>query len=529
MTRGATNTVRVGITGYAHEVNGFADAVTRRHGIDAARHPGGLAATWEAGPTVARLRELFGAALEIVELPVWEFGASGPLVDDDFRTIVSEVVDAVTVATAEEPLDAVIVLGHGAGRTTDDLDSDGTFLDALRSTVGPDAVVVVVLDFHANVSDRMCDAVDAVVGYRTNPHVDIAERVAEAADHVHRMLNGVPSVVVSHRLPMVLPQIAQLTSGDEPLGQVVASGQARCVAPVRNVSVFGGFSLADVPDSGVSVCVTVDAGGEEQAADVVCALTGSLWDQRHRYRLHATPLDESIAVAIAASTGARRPVLLADVADNPGGGAPANSTFVLDALSAAGVTGVVMGLQCDSAVVDVAWQAGVGATVDVTLNAGSTSELAVPFTAAATVVALVDEPLCPMRGVYAGSTRHPGRCCALRIGGIEIGVSSLPVQCADDDTLRHVGLDPAAARVVVVKSRGHFRAGFDHLFTPEQIVEVGAPGVATPELHTLTWQWLPRPVFPLDEIDVAAARAATPRVHRRRNCTGATDTRAVAT
>ena len=140
-----------------------------------------------------------------------------------------------------------------------------------------------------------------------------------------------------------------------------------------------------------------------------------------------------------------------------------------------------------------------------------------PFTEPATVIALVDEPLCPTRGVYAGSTRHPGRCCALRIGGIEIGVSSHPVQCADDDTLRHVGLDPAAARVVVVKSRGHFRAGFDHLFAPEQIVEVGAPGVATPELHTLTWQWLPRPVFPLDEIDIAVARAAAPTVHGRRS------------
>lgn len=521
--------VRVGITGYAHEVNGFADAVTRRHGIDASHHPGGLAATWEAGPAVARLRERFGREIEIVELPVWEFGASGPLVDDDFRTIVGEVVGAIGAATTDAALDALIVLGHGAGRTTDDLDADGTFLAAVRAAAGADAVIVVVLDFHANLSDRMCDAVDAVVGYRTNPHVDIADRVAEAADHVHRLLGGTPSVIVSHRLPMVLPQIAQLTSGDEPLGQIVELGQSRCVAPVRNVSVFGGFSLADVPDSGVSVAVTVDAGGETVACELVRELTRALWDRRTRYRLHATPLDASTEVAAAASTGARSPVLLADVADNPGGGAPANSTFVLRALADAGVSGVVMGLQCDPAVVDLAWQAGVGAQLEVTFNAGSARELAVPFTANATVVALVDEPLCPTRGVYAGSTRHPGRCCALRIGGIEIGVSSHAVQCADDDTLRHVGLDPAAASVVVVKSRGHFRAGFDHLFSPEQIVEVGAPGVATPELQTLTWQWLPRPVFPLDEIDVAAARAATPTVHRRgAGRGGIDDVRAVA-
>ncbi|MEZ5274659.1 MAG: MlrC C-terminal domain-containing protein [Ilumatobacteraceae bacterium] len=134
-------------------------------------------------------------------------------------------------------------------------------------------------------------------------------------------------------------------------------------------------------------------------------------------------------------------------------------------------------------------------------NAGSTAPLATPFAAEATVLRLVDDVIVPTRGVYRGATRWPGRACALEIGGIRIGVSERKVQCADDDTLRHVGLDPAAARVVVVKSRGHFRAGFDHLFTPEQIVEVGAPGVATPDLAAVEWQHLPRPVFPLDTMD----------------------------
>ncbi|MBI4934700.1 MAG: MlrC C-terminal domain-containing protein, partial [Actinobacteria bacterium] len=128
--------------------------------------------------------------------------------------------------------------------------------------------------------------------------------------------------------------------------------------------------------------------------------------------------------------------------------------------------------------------------------------LATPFAAEATVIALADGVLVPTRGVYEGANRYPGRCCALDLGGIRIGVSSHKVQCADDDTLLHVGLDPAGAKVVVVKSRGHFRAGFDHLFAPHQIVEVGAPGVATTELGTVDWQHLPRPVFPLDDVTV---------------------------
>ena len=170
------------------------------------------------------------------------------------------------------------------------------------------------------------------------------------------------------------------------------------------------------------------------------------------------------------------------------------------------VDDVVIGLQCDPRVVERAWAAGVGADLEVEFNEGSDRPMAVPFRTRATVLELVDDVLVPTRGVYAGSRRHPGRSCALRLHeggprGIGVGVSSHAVQCADDDTLRHVGLEPARASVVVVKSRGHFRAGFDHLFHDDQIIEVAAPGVATSDLHSVVWQHLPRPVFPLDAID----------------------------
>lgn len=495
---------RLGITGFMHEVNGFADPVGLASGIDASLRPGGLADSWEAGALVARLRSL--RDLDIVDLPVWEFGACGPLDGDDFRAIVAAIVARLRV---EAPLDAVVVLGHGAGRTTDDLDPDATLFEAVRAVVGPAVPIVVVLDFHANLSDRMCTAVDAVVGYRTNPHVDIAQCLEEAADHAVRLLDGPPTSMVWCRLPLALPQLAQLTAPDEPFGRVMALADSMVHRPVRNVSVFGGFALADVPDGGVSVCATVDRGGEAEAEAVVRTLAEALWAERPNYRLRGTSLSDSVAIAAAASAGERRPVILADVADNPGGGAPGNTTAVMRALYEARVRGVVMGLQCDPALVEVAWQAGPSRTLRATFNAGSTRPLAEPFTVEARVVALVDTSFVPTRGVYTGQQRHPGRACALDLGGIRVGVSSRAVQCADADTLRHVGLDPAAARVVVVKSRGHFRAGFDHLFGPDQVVEVDAPGVATPALHLLTWQHLTRPAFPLDPVE-----AFHPVVHR---------------
>ncbi len=267
------------------------------------------------------------------------------------------------------------------------------------------------------------------------------------------------------------------------------------------MSVFGGFSLADVPDGGLSVTVSADADAADVAAAVAAEIADLAWRLRHRYRTALTPLADAVDLAVDAAAGRRSPVLLADTADNPGGGAPGTSTAVLAALIAAPVHDAVVGLHCDRGVVDAAWSAGEGAQVEVEFNAGSEDPMAVPLAARATVLRLVDAPLVPTKGVYDGMRRHPGRCCSVRIGGIDVAVSSHAVQCADDDTLLHVGLDPSRARVIVVKSRGHFRAGFAHLVSDDQIVEVGAPGVAPAVLDGLVFENVPRPVFPLDPVD----------------------------
>lgn len=493
--------LRVGVIGFAHEVNAFADPVSRRDGVEVSRR-GDLAGSWEAGALIERLH---GVGVDVIDLPVWEFGASGPLDGDDFRAIVAEMMTAVR---SRLPLDALAVLGHGAGRTSDDLDPDATFLEALRAVVGPGVPIAALLDFHANLSDRMCRATDLLVGYRTNPHVDIGERLVELAGHTIRMLRGQRPARAWCRLPIVLPQIGQLTTDGEPMGELRRAVEG-CIAEQRHgggvwtASVLGGFSLGDSPHAGMSCYVAADEPATARAA--VRDLSDLAWALRHRYRTEATSVADAVETAAQASAGRRAPVILADVADNPGGGAPGNTTFVLAALAAAGVDDVAMGLQCDPALVEQAWSVGEGNDLRAVFNRDSTRPLAVPFEVDATVERVVDATLVPVRGVYRGSTRNPGRACGLLLHtggrrGIRIGVSTRAVQCADSDTLEHVGLRPQHASVVVVKSRGHFRAGFDHLFTPQQVVEVDAPGVATCNLASVVWEHLPRPVVPLDEL-----------------------------
>lgn len=487
--------VRVGVLGYSHEANALASPLRLVDALDVRSRVGGLAASWEAGPFIETLASL--RPFELVALPTLEFGAGGPLIDADFREFMANLSREIS---AVGRLDAIGVLGHGAGTTTTATDPDGEYLALVRALVGDEVPIVAVFDLHANISAAMVGACDAIVGYRTNPHVDIHDRLREAAGILHRLLEGTRTVRAFAKAPIVLPQIAQLTTAGEPLGEIVELGQQHCLEPILNVSVFGGFALGDSPDCGLSIVVTASENGRQEAATLARLLVDQAWALRDRYRLHTTALPDAVEAAVRTANPLIPAVLLADVADNQGGGAPGNTTFVLRALYEAGVADVCMALHCDIALVNEAWGVGIGGEFEAVFNRGSSDVLAVPFSARATVLTLIDENFVPIRGVYKGAVRSPGRGCALQINGITVAVASNALQCADPDTMHHFGMAPESARVIVVKSRGHFRAGFDTMFESGQIIEVGVPGVATPVLATVPWRHLPRPVFPLDQI-----------------------------
>ena len=142
---------------------------------------------------------------------------------------------------------------------------------------------------------------------------------------------------------------------------------------------------------------------------------------------------------------------------------------------------------------------GVGAGFEARFNRSETTNFSEPWTAAATVAALSDGNCIGRRGIYAGTRLALGPCAALRVGGVTVVVVSHRVQCADPIFFEMMGLDIGAARSVAVKSRGHFRGGFDEFFGPDQIVEVDLPGLTSPMLNRFAWTRLPRPVIPLDD------------------------------
>ena len=283
------------------------------------------------------------------------------------------------------------------------------------------------------------------------------------------------------------------------IADLIAYGQRAKTPDIVNVSVVGGFVFGDSPKNGLAVIVTARS-DLEAARRLAADIATRAWDMRHRFTRTLTSIDEAVAIAVANGKDETRPaVILGDVADNPGGGGGGNTTWLLSALYEAGAAGVFLGNLVDPAVAEAAHSHGEGATFEAVFNSTGETEFARRFAVPAAVEKLSAGACVGRRGIWAGRSISLGPSALLDVGGIKVVVASLRKQCADPVFFEMFGLDIAVARTVVVKSRGHFRAGFDEYFAPEQVYEVDAPGLTSPVLSRFAFKDLPRPVFPLDE------------------------------
>lgn len=421
-------------------------------------------------------------------------GASGPV---DHAYFV-EVIDALERGLrAALPVDGVFLSLHGGAIGTREDDPEGAILERLRSVVGPKVPIVATLDLHANVSRKMVDNADALVAYRTNPHVDMAERGAECAGLLREMLAGVEGTAAFVKLPFIPPSVAQNTKSG-PYADIIAYGQSKLDSRVMNVSVVSGFSLGDSVKNGMSVVVTT-RGDRALAESLARDIGQKAWDDRGRYVPNLTSLEDATRMALACGEDPSLPPLLfADVADNPGGGGRGNTVWILEAFHKAGVQGALLGVFYDPVLAAQAHSRGRLAKFKARFNRDESHPLSGKFEAEVEVIGLNDGQIIGKRGIAAGHTINLGKMALLMVGGIRVVVISVRQQCKDTAMFECFGIDIAQARSVVVKSRGHFRAAFDIFFPDDRIIEVDAPGLTTPILTRVPYRNVPRPIFPLD-------------------------------
>ena len=424
----------------------------------------------------------------------------GPIESGFFKECLRKICAALEAAL---PLDAVYLAQHGGMTATEGFDPDGELIAAVRGVVGPEAKIVVTLDLHANISETMVEDSDLLIAYQTNPHVDMLQRGEEAAVSLRKLLAGTRAETAFVRLPLVPPSVTLLTA-EGPYGELIAFGQRRLQelgGRILNVSILGGFAFSDTPKNGLAVVV---AGRDDRAAAEGLAreIAARAWADRKRFTRRLTPLDEAVALALETAAEPARPaIIFSDAGDNPGGGGGGDTHWLLAALAEAQACGVLIGGFYDRPLAAEAHALGVGARFEAVFNREGGGRFAERLALPARVLALSDGELVGRLGIFAGRRLALGPCAALALGaneGITAVVISSRQQLADPVFFEAFGLDIAAARVVAVKSRGHFRAGFAPWFPPEQVFEVDTPGLTSPVLERLEWQNLPRPVFPLD-------------------------------
>jgi microcystin degradation protein MlrC len=505
------NGPRIALLGFSIECNRFAPIATEADFVNRTLMRGDAMVADARSAAPHMLGELPGFIADMDAAGSWQpvpillamAEPNGPVDQAFFDQMMSEWNTGLRAAGQ---LDGVYCVLHGAGLATADHDPEGTILALVRRIVGPAVPVVASYDLHANVSDADVDLVSAYIGYRTNPHLDMRERGAESAQVMRSLLAGTRTHLAKIRLPIVPPTVSMLTGSDaheRPYGEMIDFGQQRMretpyAGSVLNVSVMGGFAYADTPFNGLTVVVTATDPAAARALAQEIAIFG--WARRDRFRATLTSLDDAVQRATAASADHAAPALIfADVADNPGGGGRGNTMWILEAFHKAGVKDALVGVIHDPALAAEAHQLGEGARFTARFNRAGGDEFSKPFTAEAVVRKLHAAPVRGRRGIYANNTLDMGLSAALQIRGITVVVISNRFQCADPIFFEAFGLDIGQARVVVVKSRGHFRGGFDEFFRHQQVVEVDAPGLTSPILSRFPWKYLPRPVLPIDD------------------------------
>jgi microcystin degradation protein MlrC len=493
--------MRIALGGITHEANSFCPHVTTRADFEGRQLSRGdeILAAWPSTRTeqAGAMSVLSNAPnCQVVPTLLARALSGAPPRGETFRALLDELLARLRDAG---PLDGVLLVLHGAMMVEATPDATGEILAQVRALVGPGIPVVGTLDLHANVTQRMIDEATALVGYHTAPHVDMFEAGRKAAQLLLGCIRGeVAPVTALLRLPMLLPP-ENSTHAWGPLAEVL--GMALAAEKEEGILHAGVYPVQPWLDTGDVACsVTVIANGDRAAAEAHAhAIARAFWEQRRAFATELVPPAEAVRRALARAEGT---VILCDSADATTSGSTGDSTAVLRAVLDVVREGAMPAAQVallnvvDPPAVAAAVQAGVGATVTLDVGGLLAPRYFQPVRVTGRVKTLSDGEFTFQGPGMRGVAHHMGRASVLYAGAIHLLMMERAVSQWDPQLYRSVGEEPAAARIVLVKSPMAFRAAYEGLY--EDVIVVQAPGAANPDLASLPWQHLPRPIYPLD-------------------------------
>ena len=484
--------LRIAIGGFLHESHSFApvqttygDFLTAGESPALARGAALIPALRDTSwPIAGAIAASEAAGVTLLPLTWATASPARPVEDQAFERIAAMICADLSATLDAGPIDGLYLDLHGAMVVDSFPDGEGELLRRVRAVVG-DLPLTISLDPHCNLTAAMVERVDALVPFRTYPHVDMPYAGGQAMRLlIGRIARGRPWARSFGQVEFFIPVPAQCTLV-APMKPAMDARLALNAEPgVAELAFCFGFPYADFHDCGAAVAAYADS--MEQADAACAAMLG--WIARHEatFRLEATPAEEAVAEAIRISRAATRPVVIADGQDNPGGGGHGDTTGILAELIRQGAVGAVLGMINDAESAAACHEAGVGATIRLRLGGKSDG---VPLAVSATIERLSDGNFVGTGPMAKGNPIALGPSALIEVApGVRVIVVSSKMQALDQALFTHIGVVPAACKILVLKSVVHFRADFQPI--AEAVILATAPGPVPVDPATLPFRHL---------------------------------------
>jgi microcystin degradation protein MlrC len=469
---------KIALAGFLHETNTFSPYLTTYEDFT---RVGGTFPGLLKGDQILQMKEAKAnmgsagfmnhaesAGHEVVPL-YWTFAEpAGVVTSEAFERILS----LITTGLADSgPFDGVYLDLHGAMVLEGILDGETEILHRVRSVVG-NVPVVVSHDLHGNVTAESIEIADAIVGFRTYPHVDMYETGERCAVLLQHLLGGGILFKAYRQLPFLIP-ISRMSTTVDPCKAIYGLIPELEKDPaVLSLTFMEGFPPADIEHMGPTIfAYGLSQAAADQAAD---QLFQTVLERESEFGSDLPEPDEAVRIAIQKAEQADKPILLADVQDNSGGGATSDTPGILEALVRHDAQDAALALMYDPEVAKIAHEAGEGAEITVDLGgklvAGQT-----PFHGTFKVEKLAQGAFQGSSPMMRGMKIDLGKMAQLRIGGVRVVVCSLRTQALDREYFLQVGINPEEMQILVVKSSNHYRADFEPIVA--EIISVDSPGI----------------------------------------------------
>jgi microcystin degradation protein MlrC len=420
---------------------------------------------------------------------------AGLVTDEAFETVTDAILERL-----DSSVDGILLHLHGAMVTESHEDGEGALLQRIRRRVGDRIPIVVTLDLHGNITEAMARHANALIAFRTYPHIDAYERAWQAADLLQRALKGEikPKTVIAKR-PMLWGLDWGRTQGG-PMLELIRRGEAiEARGEALVVSICAGFPPADIRDVGPSVTVTGD-GDDPRFQSIAEDFMDYAWRHRGYTSIDLRPIAEVVAKAKAGEGAKQKPLVVADYTDNPGGGGYGDSTAVLKAMVEADLQNAVFHAICDPEAVDAGKAAGIGRRTTIKLGGKGDPRLGGgPLGLTGEVACLTDGKFVCWGPMGGGVPRDYGHSMVFRVGGVEVIVISNNGQATDLAQLTSMGIDPTRKDTILVKSMQHFRAAFQPI--AREVVLVDSGSLCSESYSPEMYKKVRRPIWPIDNIE----------------------------